>query len=303
MAVTLIGYGCQKEEMEPMGVDPNTAERAEIDRFSEAAGTLFVRDGSNGLPAANQAINFDMAPFITQGLGPGGEVVRYYNFDVQPTESAPIFVLFKEGESTPVPMQLNIIDVIPGDAGYNDFWHVHKVTVPDDYIANTITSVQEIMDKGYTIEKTNMIVNCPVVPQGSSASMRYTSEESTGLVNGWYKGKVVSYFTFAEKSLVVDPPAEGHPDVPLSEIRVTFNINPGMEGGGPASGFVTEGETDQTHNVVETLPEDADYSPLWDVDVYDNVDFDNVSDWASALNATLLAEGAALVNCPIVSVQ
>jgi hypothetical protein len=303
IAVTLILYGCQKEEMQPMPVDPTTAERASIDRFSEAAGTLFVRDESNGLPGANQPVNFDQGPFITQGLGPNGEVVRYYNFDVQPTESAPIFVLFKEGESSPVSMQLNIVDVIPGDEGYNDFWHVHKVTVPDNYVANTVTSVQEIMDKGYAIEKTNMIVNCPVVPMGSTASMRYTSEESTGLVNGWYKGKIVSYFTFAEKTLLVDPPAEGHPEVPLSDILVTFNINPDLEGGGPSSGFVTEGETEQTHNVVQTLPEDEDYSPFWDVDVYDNADFNQVYDWTTAMEATLLASGVALVNCPVVSVE
>ena len=28
--------------------------------------------------------------------------------------------------------------VIPGDPGYNDFWLVHKVIVPEDYVANTV---------------------------------------------------------------------------------------------------------------------------------------------------------------------
>ena len=60
----------------------------------------------------------------------------------------------------------------------------------------------------------------------------------------------------------------------------------------------------QTHNVVQTIPTDDDYSPFWDVDVYDNADFDNVIDWESAeLLANYLGIGVALVNCPIVSVE
>ena len=303
VASNFVLASCEKDNMKMEPLDPATAERAQIDRFSANAATLMVRDATNGLPGANEPVNFDQGPFITQGLGPNGEVVRYYNFDVQPVESAPIFALFREGEDNPVEGQLNIIDVIPGDEGYNDFWHVHKVTVPADYVANTVTSYRQIMDRGYTVERTNKIVNCPVVPEGSTASMRYNADEPAGLIMGWYRSKVVFYFTFAEKSLTVDLPPSGHPDVPLSDILVTFNINPDMEGGGPASGFVTESGTVQTHNVVETLPEDMGYSPLWDVDVYNNSDFGNVHDWMSAMNAMIMGEGVATVNCPIVSVS
>ncbi|MDX1641644.1 MAG: hypothetical protein R3220_08090, partial [Balneolaceae bacterium] len=72
---------------------------------------------------------------------------------------------------------------------------------------------------------------------------------------------------------------------------------------GPASGFVTEEGTAQTHNVLATTPEDAAYSPLWFVNVYDNADFNMVEDLASAENANVLAEGAAIVNCPVVNVE
>ncbi len=61
--------------------------------------------------------------------------------------------------------------------------------------------------------------------------------------------------------------------------------------------------TDQTHNVVSTIPTSTGYSPFWDVDVYDNADFDMVMDWTTAMQATLLASGVAKVNCPIVSVN
>lgn len=291
---------CKDEEddtdMGPNPKDPDTAEEVAVDRFSSDAGTLMVRDNMNGLPAANAPINYDMAPFITRGLGPDGQIVEYYNFDVQTTNPAPIYVLFKNGSDSPVPGQLNIIDVIPGDPGYNDFWHVHKVTVPDDYVANVVTSMAEIQDKGYQIESTNMLVNCPVVPKGSTASKRMGGGE-TGLTRGWYKGKVVYYFKFAEKELM--PTNAGM--VPLSPIYVTFNENPPE--GGPATGFVTEEGSMQTHNVVASIPSSDSYSPLWTVNVYDNADFENVSDLQSAMNANILATGVATVNCPIVTLN
>jgi hypothetical protein len=278
----------------PMPLDPATAPRATVDRFSDEAAMLFRRSDNPSMPAAGAAIDFDQAPFITQGLGPAGQPVRYYNFDVMPTQPAPIWVLFREGSSTPVDGQLNIIDVIPGDAGYNDFWQVNRVTVPADYVANTVTSAQDIVDGGFTVEILDAIVNCPVVPEGSTAT---EGPGAAGLTMGWYEDQVVFYFDFNEASLSASGGA-----VPTSDIYVTFNVNPDQDGGGPASGFVTEPGTSQTHNVVETLPGDAGYSPLWDVMPYDNAAFDDVVDLVSAEMATSFGL-AAMVNCPIVSVQ
>ena len=276
--------------------DPDTAQVVSIDRFSMEAGHLFVRDETNGLPGPNEPVDFDMEPFITKGLGPDGELIAYYNFDVMPTEPAPIFVLFREGESSPVAGQMNIIDDIPGEADYNDFWEVQKVTVPMDYVANTVTSYSQIMDAGYTIEETTLLVNCPVVPEGSTAKLRL-GEESPELTVGWYRGMLVYYFNFSEKELMVNESDM----VPTSPIYVTFNINPDMEGGGPASGFVTDPATGRTHNVTATLPDDASYSPLWWVSAYDNADFDKVSDLVSAQASNILAAGIANVNCPVVA--
>jgi len=278
-------------------VDPDTAEKASIDRFSTEAGILFVRDTTNNFPGPNEPIDCDREPFITHGFGPGGELISYYNFDVQPTEPAPIYVLIRDGESNPVESQLNIVDVIPGDSGYNDFWQVFMVTVPANYTANTITSFNEIIDSGYSMQKTDIIVNCPIVPEGSTAELRYT-EESPDLVRGWYKGMVVFYFNFSEKTLM----ATEQDMVPLSPIYVTFNINPDQPGGGPPSGFRTD-TTGRAHNVVSTLPGDDDYSPLWSVNIYDNMDFEDVSDLASVLSANILVMNAAIVNCPIVSAE
>ena len=111
------------------------------------------------------------------------------------------------------------------------------------------------MSAGYPIEKTDLIVTCPVVPDGSTATMRFAGEDP-GLTMGWYKDQVIYYFNFSR-------------------------------------------------NVIDTLPSDPGYSPLWDVDVYDNASFDSVHDLASAQAAPVLGIGVALVNlnCPVVFVM
>ncbi len=278
--------------------DPRTAEAASVDRFSAAAAHLMVGYATNGLPAPNAPIDFDSGePFVTQGLNPSdGKPVRYYNFDVQSTTPAPIYVLFHDGETAPVSGQLNIVNVIPGDPTYNDFWQVTKVTVPKDYVANTVTSFAEVQSAGYPILATDMLVNCPIVPDGSSAKLRLNGE-SPALTTGWYQDKVVKYFNFSEHML-----AATAGKVPVSPIYVTFNKNPSEMGGGPSSGFKTETGSMQTHNVPGTLPSDDSYSPLWNVEVYDNTKFDSVKDLTSALAAMAMPAGAQ-VNCPIVSIM
>ena len=79
---------------------------------------------------------------------------------------------------------------------------------------------------GYTVEATDMIVNCPIVPEGSTAKYRLHGDDP-GLTRGWYNGKVIFYFNFFEKPLMVT----GSSQVPVSPIYVTFNINPGMREG------------------------------------------------------------------------
>jgi len=290
------GAGGQDSPHEAL--DPDTAPAVAVDRFSAKAGMLQVRTADNGLPGPNEPVDFDSGePFFTLGLGPNGEKVKYYNFDVQPTTAAPIYALFREGEDHPVDGQLNIVDVVPGDKGYNDFWAVSKVTVPADYVANTITSVAEIIDGGFDVTATDMLVNCPIVPKGSTAKDRFT-DESPDLTRGWYRDQVVYYFNFSEAAL---KPAAGK--VPTSPIYVTFKINPGDAGGGPASGFKFEAGSAQTHNVPATLPGDTGYSPLWAVHIYDNADFGTVMDLDTAAAANVLEPKGPTVNCPIVSVK
>jgi hypothetical protein len=163
-------------------------------------------------------------------------------------------------------------------------------------VANTISSVEELTAAGYATEYTDMVVNCPIVPDGSTADLRLAGEDP-GLTTGWYGGELIYYFNFLEAPLTL-----AADEVPTSPIFVTFNINPDQPDGGPASGFVTEPGTDQTHNVVATLPDDAGYSPLWGVHPYDNQYFDQVTDLMSALDVGNYGH-VANVNCPIVFIQ
>jgi alcohol dehydrogenase (cytochrome c) len=276
-------------------LDPDQAPITAVDRFSDKAAHLQVRTANNHLPGPNAPVDFDTGPFITQGLSPStGKPLRYYNFDVQSTTPAPVYVLYREGEDQPVAAQLDIIDTLPGEKGYNDFRQVWKVTVPKNYVANTIADAATLLDAGYKMEKTDTLRNMPVVPDKSSASIRLKGE-SAELQRSWYHGQVAKFFSFAEAPL-------SGANVPLSPIYVTFNVNPGEPNGGPGSGFSTEPNSEQTHNVPFTLPGDPGYSPLWLVAVYDNADFPSVHDRATALKAKVLAPGAATVNCPIVFV-
>jgi hypothetical protein len=279
----------------PAAHDPESAAEALVDRFSAQAGMLQVRTAGNGLPAAGAPVDFDREPFITRGLGPSGERLAYYNFDVKSAVPAPVYVLVREGETDPVSGQLDVIDVKPGDVGYNDFWQVTRVTVPADYVANSVTRAEELTAAGYELSTTTSLVNRPVVPHGSTAALRL-GDESEEIHRAWYKGEIVYYFSFDEHVLTGST-------VPLAPIYVTFNINPDLEGGGPPSGFKAETGTNQTHNVVSVLPSQADYSPLWAVSPYDNADFDSVADLGTVNDANVLAEGVANVNCPIVQIS
>lgn len=278
------------------GVDPRTAEREPIDRFSAAAGRLMVRTATNGLPAANEAIDYD-ARFITHGLAPDGRRITHYDFDVKPRAPAAIYVFFESGQATPVRDQLNVVTVIPGDPGYNDLWQVVKVEVPEGYVANRVTSLAEIVDAGYVQTTTSELVNCPMVPEGSVARTRMPGGYAE-LRQGWYRGKIIQYFHFGEKLLMATAG-----EVPVSAIHVAYNVNPGQPGGGAASGYLTEAAGAQTHNVVATMPTDAAYSPLWSVSVYDNAAFATVLDLATAQAAAVVPDEAVIVNSPIAAIE
>ena len=292
LTLSVFVFACKKDHDPQHGKDINRAPKVSVDRFNSLSGHLFVRTEKNSLPAANAQINFDVMPFITNGLSANGTHTTYYNFDVHPTQSDDIYVFFKTSSpDIELTAQQHIIPSLPGNPNYNDFWQVSKVMVTDNYVPNTLTSEAEILASGFKIVKTNVIVNCPVVPFGSTASQKFGGGTNK-LVIGWYNDSAVAYFNFAESLLMATSTGQ----VPIDDIYVEFNDN----AQGPASGFKTEPGTTQTHNVIASSPGGADYTPLWQIHVVDNADFNNVFNLTTAMSATILNHNAALVNCPVV---
>jgi hypothetical protein len=275
----------------PQPLDPDTAPTPVIDRFSSETAVLLVRDAMPALPAAGAPIDFDQAPFLVHGLGPGGEHVTYYHLDAHREAPINIYRLYYEGQAEPIADQLPIVDYIPGQHGYSDFWRVIRVDVPADYVPNTATSNADINVHGWPFTATDMIVNCPVVPLGSTATLR-RGTAGNELHRGWYKNQVVYYFTFEEAPLfVVDS------KIPVSTAYATFNVN-----GSWPSGFMTETGSDRTHVVADALS-GTGYSSLRAVRVYDNASFASVVDLASAQAAPVISAPAVLWNAPLVVID
>jgi hypothetical protein len=302
VALVVAAAGCSGDDYGPgpgpgpVPYDPETAPQVAVDRFSADAGTLFVRTGENGLPAANTPIDFDLPPFRVQAFGPDGEVVTYYNFDATPETPANLYVFFRAATDEVVAGQLPVIDQLPGDAGYSDFRRVVRVIVPADYVANTVASLPAIQTAAFPLEPTEQVINYPVVPAGSTADLRVNG--NTQLLRGWYRNQVFFFFAFTERLLNL-PVGEGFQPRPLF---VSFNINPGEEGGGFESGFRAELGSLQTHNVLAFLPDQADYAPFWQLIAYDRADFDDVIDLATAQEARILT-ALQLVNSPVVGIE
>jgi hypothetical protein len=270
-------FGCSAAPRSPT---PTSA--TAIDRFSAEAGHLMVRGGKHAFPAPGAPINFDQPPFITQALGPDGNVVRYYNFDVQRDVPATLYRPTRVGVHEALAGQLDIVDDLPGDPTYSDFFRIAWVEVPDSFVPGSAHALADLAKFPNVLD--TKIINCPVVPHGSTAS------EGEGVAPAvptqlFYRGATIDCLRFGD-------PLNGE-KVPTSPIYVTF---------GHEAGFKTEGATPQTHNVVLSVPGDAEYSPLWDVHIYDERAFDRVHDAASAQKARIVKAGP-LVNCPIVTVK
>jgi hypothetical protein len=243
-----------------------------IDRFSDTAAHLMKRSANPALPRPDQPIDLSHAPFSTQGFAPDGSIVRYYNFDVQRDRPATLWRLMQRGRAIG-----DVVDALPGDPTYSDFWRVAVVDVPDGV---AITSAADIRSHQLAVRPDTTVLDCPIVPRGTIADAATVTEL-------WYRGARVTCLRFDPPLAATETGAE-----PTSPIFVTFH------GAGPPSGFQTAGSI-QTHNVVMSVPGDTDYSPLWAVHVYDRAAFDRVHDAASAEAAPLLDAHGPLVNCPI----
>jgi hypothetical protein len=157
---------------------------------------------------------------------------------------------------------------------------VALVTVPQGYQANTIRSAAEVASSGYQVTSTNMFVNCPIVPEGT------TFEGGEKLVQGWYRREAVFYPDFG-----ANPPAA----VPI------WVVATGMDARGMPQ--LVQGQ----NNIIDLVPGDAGYSAFWRVNLvmapagYAPNSLKSAADVRASGYA--VTETDMLVNCPVVSVS
>ena len=179
-----------------------------------------------------------------------GNAVTYYDFGTNTPlvngvpAAAPIWVFIygnkADGSPDFVTGGHNIIDVIPGDKGYSDLWQVTLVTVPRSYQPDSITSAADVLKNNFPMTTTNMLVNCPVVPAGS------TIEDGRALIQGWYKGQKVYYYDFGANDDIAAP---------------IWALITGMDSQGNPI-FVKD-----QNNIIDVIPGDKGYSAFWQVNL------------------------------------
>lgn len=277
---------------------PDYVPMVEVDRFGDETATFYRRSDNSDLPEPNESIDFDRL-FLHQGLGPNQELIQFYNFDVRSKIPANIYVIVdRRGDR--VERQLPIFEEIPGDVGYNDMRQVIEVRVIDsDYQPNSLTSLADIQAAGVETTVTEQIMNCVMVPDGSTAALRFDPTDAVGLHDGWYRDQVVRYLLF-ENSDSRSTAEFGGEEISAPVMYAFFDNDRD-----PSDGFAKEGGS--THNVVTRLPEQEGYSPLWALRVFKLSVFDRVLSVGSAQDNDredniLIQPTVLIVNAPVVGV-
>ena len=231
----------------------------------------------------SQAMEFALVPGWYQGME-----IYYYDFGANTPLAgdapltAPIWVFIHGMENgTPqfVTGQHNIVGAVPGEEGYSDLWQVNLVTVPADYEADSIRSADDVMSSGYTVNATDIYVNCPIVPEGS------TLETGMPLTQGWHNGEAIYYFDFGENPPIAAP------------IYV------------PATGMDDQGNpvtVSGQRNIIDVIPGDEGYSDFWRVNlviVTEDYEANALTTAADVLASEYeIVEADVLVNCPVFNI-
>ena len=199
-----------------------TAPLLEVDRFSDAAGTLLRRSRNPALPGPNEPFSLDDPSFVIAVVGPGGFSARCYDLDVRPATPNRYYVFYDRIGNYRL-TQFPVIDKAPGDPGYTDLWDIWKVITPDTFRETNwvrdATTVEKLLADpagGFTAYSTGIYLNAPVVPEGSKAGSKAESRAgSATLLYAWYRGMRAPFLYF-EGSLHLS--AEGR--IPVASLAL-----------------------------------------------------------------------------------
>lgn len=301
--VAHLALGAQVGALQITARFPPYVPRVAVDRFSDAAGLFYRRSDNAKLPGPGQPIDFDHPLFLQRGFGPNGETLWFYNFDAKSTAPAPVYVLV-DRIGQPIPGQLPIFDLLPGDPGYSDLWQIHKVRILQrDYPLNALSSLQALSEGGYEITPSDEVMHCVLVPAASTASQRFDPSTPSAPQQGWYRDQIVDYLLFE------NPNSTAQVDFGAGRVNAPEMFAFFENDLDPSDGFALDPLGAGTHNVATRLPGQEGYAPLWVLTVFKLDFFDRVKNVANALDQSrdeesLIALPALLyVDAPIVKVE
>jgi len=208
------------------GGDDSAAEAPPGDTVTEVA----PEAPAEASEVSGEVVRFGDASTIVEGFF-DGEVVEYFDFGpielAEGNALAPIWVV-TNGTAD----QMNVIDTVPGQADYSPLWQVIEVTFNDGVDPRTLRSRAEVEQAEaageVTLTETDTVVNCPVIG--------FDQPE----VLGFAKGDTIAYYDLGPVELAGDSNA-------VAPIWA-----------------VTNGVAEQM-NIIDTVPGDDDYTPLWGV--------------------------------------
>jgi len=234
----------------------------QVDRFSDVAGTLLRRSLDPQLPAPNEPIDLDAAPFSVSVDAPDGRSRVCYDLDLRPASPARFYVFYDEQGNYQL-TQFPVVDVAPGDPGYTDIWDIWKVTVPpgfreDNGIRDRATVDKLLADSnsGFSALRTGILLNGPIVPEGSRARLKADNKGGSAMLRyAWFRGLRAPYLYF-EGSLNADGV-----NAPVAVMTLTREPGP-LE----LSRALLRPEGNATTSArVSAVPGARGYSPMWKV--------------------------------------
>jgi hypothetical protein len=157
-----------------------------------------------------------------------GRTIRYFDFGpikLKPgNKLAPIWVVTNGASG-----QHNIVDTVPGRANYSPLWQVQKVTWADGVTPRVLRSAAEVRSARasgeLTIERTSMVVNCPVLGFGQ---VRHP---------GFSRGKTIHYYDLGPVKVK-----------PGNEVLPLWTVTNGVK---------------RQLNIADVTPGQTAYPPLW----------------------------------------
>lgn len=202
----------------------------------------------------------DVARLMTEKTGVQIPVVE--SLAQVPRSALADLYLFMNGISGPNPFgfQKNVIDSVPGEAGYSPLWLHTFVKWKDGVTPRELKSEEEILkastDGEVTLEKTDLVINCPVLPEG---------KDNFPIISGYAHGKPVDYLLQEISTADVTKLMRDKTGFPLATVKSLADAPPqaladlylfmnGIKGPNPF-GF--------QKNVIDSVTGEAGYSPLW----------------------------------------